>query len=214
MINLPNRIFSLQWFILTLILLHLTHTSRFIGLADAGGKRRVNIPDDLDDVIDDEEDEEWKNWGKKSTPPPSFDIPPSDLDKMDISQIQAEMSKHQTGPVFGFVKLKLGVQRSPKSVSEIAMKWTKVLKTGGIELKFTGIDLSTIMFTMERGQDAEELKDFILEQPDAYEVKIGNQVFRRPGDPPLEEIIEMLHRDKDKADDASPMEHNGHREEL
>lgn len=32
----------------------------------------------------------------------------------------------------------------------------------------------------------------MLEQPDAYEVKIGDNVYRRPGDPPLEEVIEML----------------------
>ena len=37
------------------------------------------------------------------------------------------------------------------------MKWTKVVKTGGIEVNFMGVDLSTIMFTMERGQDVSEV---------------------------------------------------------
>lgn len=43
-------------------------------------------------------------------------------------------------------------------VSEIAMKWTKVARTGAIEAKFSGVDVSTIMFTMERGQDALEVR--------------------------------------------------------
>lgn len=42
-------------------------------------------------------------------------------------------------------------------VSEIAMKWTKVLKTGAVEVKFMGIDLNTIMFTMVKGQDTLEV---------------------------------------------------------
>jgi hypothetical protein len=40
------------------------------------------------------------------------------------------------------------------------------------------------------------LKEFILGQPEAYEFKIGDQVFRRPGDPPLEQVIETLRKEK------------------
>ncbi|QHO39656.1 uncharacterized protein DS421_4g131070 [Arachis hypogaea] len=46
-----------------------------------GGKRKVHISDDLDDVYDDEEDESWKEWDKKKEP--SF--PPADLSKMEPS---------------------------------------------------------------------------------------------------------------------------------
>jgi len=75
------------------------------------GKRKVHITDDLDDVFDDEEDDAWKEWGKK--PGPSF--PPSDISKMDPSQIQEEMKKRHAGPVIGFVKLRFGVRRTPVS---------------------------------------------------------------------------------------------------
>ncbi|PON92104.1 Mesoderm development candidate [Trema orientale] len=160
---------------------------------------KIHITDDLDDVVDDEEDESWKEWGKKSAPSSHDDDPnPSDLNKMDMSQIQAEIAKRQSGPVFGFVKLRLGVKRTREMVSETAMQWTKVLKTGAVEAKFMGVDLSTIMFTMERGQDVSELKEFVFDQPEAYEVKIGDQVFRRPGDPPLEEVVEELQKKKKK----------------
>ncbi|CAO2835603.1 unnamed protein product [Amaranthus hypochondriacus] len=189
--QITNR---LSLFIFLTILV--THYSiiPFPRFANAG---KIHITDDLDDIIDDEEDDDWKNWGKKKpNPSHEFDLNPSDFDKMEPAQIQAEMMKHQTGPVFGFVKLRLGVQRTPDEVSETAMKWSKVSKTGGLEVKFMGVDLGTVMFTMEAGQDRDQLKEFILEQPDAYEVKIGDYIYRRPGDPPLEEVMEKLRSEK------------------
>ncbi|KAH9617024.1 hypothetical protein KSS87_009188 [Heliosperma pusillum] len=187
-----------QILLLLLTLLLLTHHT-LIQFTNAG---KIHITDDLDDVVDDEEDDDWINWGKKKPSPlPQPEFNPSDLDHMDPAQIQAEMSKFQTGPVFGFVKLRLGLQRTPDEVSETAMKWTKVLKTGGLVVKFMGVDISTVMFTMEAGQDIDEVKEFILEQKDAYEIKIGNNAYRRPGDPPLEEVIEALRREKDNKDE-------------
>ncbi|KAF9668975.1 hypothetical protein SADUNF_Sadunf14G0059400 [Salix dunnii] len=187
----------------------------FVRLANAG-KRSIHITDDLDDVIDDEEDEAWKDWGK--TPKPSedeFDPPPSDLNKMNMQEIQEMMTTRNFGPVFGFVKLRLGERRTPDVVAEIAMKWTKIMKTGGIRVQFTGVDLSTIMLSMDQGRDTMELKEFILNEPEAYEIKIGDQVFRRPGDPPLEAVIEKLQREKDKADNtpAAATEDDGRQKE-
>ncbi|XP_010918744.2 uncharacterized protein [Elaeis guineensis] len=171
----------------------------------AEGKKKVSIPDDLDDVVDDEEDEDWKQWGKKKSsaaPPP----PPPDFSRMNPAEIQAEMMKLHTGPSYGFVKLRPGTGRTREDVPQIAMRWSKVLRTGSIEAKFMAVDLSTIMFTMERGQDLEELKEFVLSQPEAYEMKIGDQVYRRPGDPPLHEVFEMLQRKKSDADGHDPTE--------
>ncbi|XWS77010.1 hypothetical protein CRYUN_Cryun01aG0227100 [Craigia yunnanensis] len=160
-----------------------------------GGKRRIHITDDLDDVVDDDEDEAWKEWGKKKSSQ-EFDPPPSDFDKMELSQIQEEVMKRHMGPAFGFVKLRLGIPRDQDMVAEIAMKWTKLLRTGALGVKFMGIDLSTIMFNLEDGQKILELKEFILSQDEAYEIKIGDQVFRRPGDPPLDEVAEQLRQSK------------------
>ncbi|KAK7340267.1 hypothetical protein VNO77_20969 [Canavalia gladiata] len=169
------------------------------------GKRRIHITDDLDDVYDEEEDDDWKSWGKK--PSPSF--PPSDISQMDPSQIQDEMMKRHTGPVVGFVKLRIGDLRTPDAVAEIAMKWTQVLKTGAVGVKFMGVDLNTIMFNLENITDLEELKEFVLDQYEAYEIKMGDQLFRRPGDPPLDEVILKLSSEKDKAKNANPQETDG-----
>ncbi|XWS46112.1 hypothetical protein CRYUN_Cryun14cG0035500 [Craigia yunnanensis] len=177
--------------ILLLVILPLV----FSPIGVEGGKRRIHITDDLDDVVDDEEDEAWKEWGKKKSSQ-EFDPPPSDFDKMELSQIQEEVMKRHMGPAFGFVKLRLGIPRDQDMVAEIAMKWTKILRTGALGVKFMGIDLSTIMFNVEDGQKILELKEFILSQDEAYEIKIGDQVFRRPGDPPLDEVAEQLRQSK------------------
>ncbi|XP_010523760.1 PREDICTED: uncharacterized protein LOC104802036 [Tarenaya hassleriana] len=192
--KLPSSLILLFFLLLPLIFSHFYGSVR---LAEAG-KRKIEISDDLDDVIDDEEDEAWKEWGQKSSPETQEFDPPPDISKLSPEQIQAEMAKRTFAPVFGFVKLRLGVRRTKDMVLETAMKWNKVLKTGGIEVKFMGVDLSTIMFNVQNGKDAMELKDFILNQPEAYEVKIGEQSFRRPGDPPLEEVIEKLQAEENK----------------
>lgn len=45
-------------------------------------------------------------------------------------------------------------------ITEIAMKWSKIARTGAIEVKFMGVDVSTIMFTLEKGQDTLEVGFF------------------------------------------------------
>ncbi|GJN30304.1 hypothetical protein PR202_gb18598 [Eleusine coracana subsp. coracana] len=87
-----------------------------------------------------------------------------------------------------------------EDVMAIATRWSNVLRTGSVETKFVAVDFGTLMFTMERGRDVLELKEFILSQEEAYEFKIGDQLFRRPGDPPLDQVIEKLQKEKrDKA---------------
>lgn len=73
--------------------------------------KKVHIPDDLDDVVDNEEDEQWQAWGKpKPKSPPPFD-PPPDMTDMPPEQIQEEMTKRTFGPSIAFVKLRLDVKR-------------------------------------------------------------------------------------------------------
>lgn len=52
-----------------------------------------------------------------------------------------------------------------------------------------------------------QLKEFLLSQREAYEVKLGDQLFRRPGDTPFEEAFE-----KSKVDHISSKEKNRHNE--
>ncbi|VAH97789.1 unnamed protein product [Triticum turgidum subsp. durum] len=158
------------------------------------GAKRAAIPDDLRDVVDDEEDEEWRHWGAGSGARDVPDRPPPDLSRMDPAALRAEILRGHGGPSLGFVKLRPGVRRTREEVAGIATRWSNVLRTGSVAAKFVAVDLGTLMFTMERGRDMRELKEFILGQPEAYEFKVGDQFFRRPGDPPLDQVIEMLRK--------------------
>ncbi|CAN4109007.1 unnamed protein product [Withania somnifera] len=162
-----------------------TVTLRFHRFAD-GLQRRIHVSDDLNDVVDNEEDEEWKQWGRTKTAKLV-----NDLEETRPSDSQSEMMKRILGPLFGFVKLRLGTRRTPDMVTDIARRWANLARTGAIETKFIGVDWTTIMFTMEKGQDTTKLKRFLLEQAEAYEIKIGNRLFRRPGDPPFEEVFQI-----------------------
>ena len=42
-------------------------------------------------------------------------------------------------------------------VAETAVKWANVLRTGAIVSKFSGLDLSTVMFNMDSGQNIAEV---------------------------------------------------------
>ena len=106
---MAKRITLLLFLILPFIISQHLHLVR---VAEAAAKRRIHITDDLDDVVDDEEDEDWKQWGKKSTPSHDSNLRPSDLSSMSAPDIQAEMMKRHSGPTIGFVKLRLGVPRS------------------------------------------------------------------------------------------------------
>lgn len=98
-----------------LLLLLLVQTIIYFQFADAG-KRRVHITNDLDDVVDNEEDDAWIEWGKKKSSPDS-DLPDIDFSQQtDFTKIQSDMMKYQTGPAFGFVKLRLGQRRKPVSI--------------------------------------------------------------------------------------------------
>ncbi|KAK1425170.1 hypothetical protein QVD17_20516 [Tagetes erecta] len=184
-------------------------------------KARFHVPDELDDVVDDEEDEAWKEWGKKKKVTEDvFDPPPDDFSEMNLAKMQDEMMKRHHGPSFGFVKLRLGVRRTTDMITDLAKKWSKIARTGSIEVKFMGVDVSTIMFTLEKGQDTLELKEFILSQPEAYEIKIGEQLFRRPGDPSFDDVFAKLHandyNDKNKNDEGQthPSSDGHKRDEL
>ncbi|OQU93232.1 uncharacterized protein LOC8085480 [Sorghum bicolor] len=179
------------------------------------GAKRARIPDDLRDVVDDEEDDEWRHYGAPSSRGQGRgDGPPPDLSKMDPAALQAELLRGQTGPSFGFVKLRPGTARSREDVVGIATRWSNVLRTGSVDAKFVAVNFGTLMFTMERGRDILELKEFILSQPEAYEFKIGDQIFRRPGDPPLDQVLDKPQKKKQVPHKPQKKKRHKSRDEL
>uniref|UniRef100_A0A453J0D8 Uncharacterized protein n=1 Tax=Aegilops tauschii subsp. strangulata TaxID=200361 RepID=A0A453J0D8_AEGTS len=123
----------------------------------AMGAKRAAIPDDLRDVVDDEEDDDWRHWGAGSGTRDVPNRPPPDLSRMDPAALRAEILRGHGGPSLGFVKLRPGVRRSREEVAGIATRWSNVLRTGSVAAKFVAVDFGTLMFTMERGRDMREV---------------------------------------------------------
>lgn len=48
-----------------------------------------------------------------------------------------------------------------------------------------------------------QVKDFVLSQDEAYEFKLGNAAFRRPGDPPVEAVLDKMQAEKKAAEKAA-----------
>ncbi|CAN7120870.1 unnamed protein product [Brassica rapa subsp. narinosa] len=126
-----------------------------------------------DDLDDVEDNEEDESWKQwgSKAATPEFDPPP------DFSDMCSDM------------------------VVEIAMRWTKVLITCGLGLRFMAVDRSTVMFNMQNGKEVTELRELVLSQEEAYEVNIWKQEFRRPGDPPLDNVFEKLQAKQSKDDE-------------
>lgn len=99
-------------------------TGKLYQFAEGGGKRRIHITDDLDDVVDDEEDDSWREWGKTKSTAPDFDPPPEDFSNLDPSKMQEEMLKRQFGSVLGFVKLRL--LGSPRTSVSTAIRFVSL----------------------------------------------------------------------------------------
>lgn len=51
-----------------------------------------------------------------------------------------------------------------------------------------------------------------MSQPEAYEIKIGDQLHRRPGDPSFDEVFEKNRAEKSKGNDAKSIKEERHHE--
>eukprot|EP00270_Netrium_digitus_P009452 TRINITY_DN286_c0_g1_i6.p1 TRINITY_DN286_c0_g1~~TRINITY_DN286_c0_g1_i6.p1 ORF type:complete len:295 (-),score=62.89 TRINITY_DN286_c0_g1_i6:191-1075(-) len=148
--------------------------------------KKYKVPDKLDDVVDDEEDGEWKQWGQRKFP----EVPKSVRKdgKMDLSVLDEYDSAVFKGPAFAFCKLRYDPERTKEDALRIAMKWSDLIKAGSVHSKFQVFDKNTLLVHIEDDRTVMEVKDFVLEQPEAYEFKLGNSLYRRPEDPPSSEF--------------------------
>ena len=80
----------------------------------AAQKPKIHLPNNLDDIVDNEEDEDWKQWGKPKEIPIPFDLSSG---KMNLDAMQMYTQAKLKGPATGFVKLRPDPERT--MVSEI-----------------------------------------------------------------------------------------------
>uniref|UniRef100_A0A7S0N8F7 Mesoderm development candidate 2 n=1 Tax=Pyramimonas obovata TaxID=1411642 RepID=A0A7S0N8F7_9CHLO len=152
----------------------------------SGLKKRISIPDDLSDVVDDEEDEEWQDWGRRKKKEPEVEQEaPFEIGNGPID-VKKLMNQQAKGPQLTFARLRPDPTRTKEEVDEIGAKWSALLRTGGMSDQVYAIDEGTILISIVDGIYMDEIKEFVLSMDEAYEFEWKNQKFRRPGDPPLE----------------------------
>jgi len=174
-------------FAIGILLVSLIFVSHIAQEVNALKRRAKSIPDDLSDVVDDEEDEEWKNWGKKKEPVEDkedigFEIGNGPI---DVSKL---MNKQASGPQLAFARLRPDPKRTKEDVDEIGSIWSALLRTGGMADQIYAIDEGTILISILDGKYMDEIKSFVLSRDEAYEFEWKNNKTRRPGDPPLESL--------------------------
>jgi len=151
-------------------------------------RKRPRIEDDLRDVEDNEEDDEWRAWGEsRKSPGEEEPMPAIELNNgpIDVSKL---MKRQAAGPQLAFARLRPDPtgQRTQAKVDEIGELWTGLLRTGGMADQIYAVDEDTILINIADGKYMDEIKDFVLSRDEAYEFEWKNQKSRRPGDPPLE----------------------------
>ncbi|CAI5506555.1 unnamed protein product [Closterium sp. Naga37s-1] len=96
-------------------------------------------------------------------------------------------------PSFIFVKLRHDAgSRTLEDVQQLATRWQAGMTEGKIAANVYPLDSDTLHIALLTTAAASKVKEFVLEQEEAYELLVGDDVVRRPGDPPLESLV---HRD-------------------
>ncbi|CAI5511934.1 unnamed protein product [Closterium sp. Naga37s-1] len=81
---------------------------------------------------------------------------------------------------------------SQEDVQQLATRWQAGMTEGKIAANVYPLDSDTLHIALLTTAAASKVKEFVLEQEEAYELLVGDDVVRRPGDQPLESLV---HRD-------------------
>lgn len=114
----------------------------------AVGAPRVHIPDDLDDVADDEEDDAFAAWGRskpREAEPGGGGPQAMDVDEGGNIDVAKLMKKQASGPQLTFARLvpDPAGRRTVDDVNALGAKWASLLRSGGMSEKVYGIDENT-----------------------------------------------------------------------
>lgn len=145
---------------------------------------RLKVPTDLSDVEDDEEDDAWREWGQPKVPKDVYKD-----GRVDFGAVQKMAAYRMKGPAWGFIRLQYDRHRTREKVVQLGHAWTGLMLTAHVKAKFFVLDTNTLYVRLEDERQIEEVVEFVLEQEDGYEVKVGDRFFRQPGDPPSTEVV-------------------------
>lgn len=100
------------------------------------------------------------------------------------------------GAQLAFVKLTPKSGRSKADVEALASKWTQLLRLGAESHKVYAVDKELIIIQIDGSDQIEEVKNFILQQDEAYEFEWNKQAFRKTAeDVPYDQLKKLRTKD-------------------
>lgn len=125
---------------------------------------------------------------------------PSDPDEFDMSDPSAWLAQGMaaSGPTMMFARLRTNTLKGiangnadgkwgKEDTQMKAGMWKELLFTGGVEVTAYDIEWDTVLMTLQRGWNAMQLKNFLLKQPEVWQVTWNQQKFTPDGiEPPPE----------------------------
>ncbi|GBG69167.1 hypothetical protein CBR_g3867 [Chara braunii] len=138
-------------------------------------KPHVRIPDNLEDVVDDEEDEEWRRWGRFKSYPPKND-PDTLVDFSGMGANEVVRSSRPRGAIC-FAKLREGAFATKEETRAAGTRWSDVMLSGGLYHKSYVVDENTVAFTPEDTDMVDEMKRFLLLQPEISEFQYDGKKY-------------------------------------
>ena len=115
----------------------------------ASAKRGPRIPDDLDGVVDSEEDEAYKAWGRRKGDP-GDDTPGGGGGGRGGAQLAfARLTPDPTG------------RRTVADVNVIAAQWATLLRSGAMSEMVYAVDETTVLISIPDGALLGEVREFL-----------------------------------------------------
>ena len=145
-------------------------------LASAAARPRARIPDDLDNVYDDEEDEEFRAWGRTGA------RADAGVDGDSSDDLSAFTQPGISGQQLTFARLvpdPTGA-RTREDVDKLGSKWADLLRSGGMSEKIYAIDHDTVLISVKDGAYMPEVREFLWMQEEVAEFEWNSRVWK-PG---------------------------------
>ena len=157
-------------------------------------KRGPRIPDNLDDITDDEEDEEFKRWGQPKG---------SDPDGMPGGGIPG-MTQSGAQLVFARLTPDSEGKRTIEDVNVLASQWSTLLRSGGMSEQVYAVDVTTILMSIPDSRLMGEVREFLWLQPDVESFEWNSQMWmkgdKKPRARPPPRNLKKENGDKEKAE--------------
>ena len=153
----------------------------------ASAKRGPRIPDDLDHVVDSEEDEAYKAWGRRKGDG-GDDMPRG----MGAGQGGAQLA-------FAYLTPDPTGKRTLADVNTIAEQWATLLRSGAMSESVYALDETTVLISIPDGTLLGEVREFLWLQDIVEAFECDSQMWHKGESAPRPRVFDERRKKKAEA---------------